>query len=288
MVNLCLICRPAEHDSLVLSASEPSPHRRPDFNSEDDASQSGKHASFKGKENLLGSASRGTDSKGSSDPRAGDQPSSKDSNKQLGSAQTTSPEKASAELKGPDASAAAVPDCNQHPNTALQPPDPGLLKGLQATSQTSLRIANKADSGSRPESCNGIVNPQDDLAPPKSWQGGASQIEIESTAKELAWARGINVDGELTQRLRMKLAELAAAKGNEQRGTSPGNEAGQDLLKGAKSGFMTKPDDSLELDIADDEAEPSPPLQWNLQLIRGSEGNSALSPCLSLNLCVLR
>ena len=46
---------------------------------------------------------------------------------------------------------------------------------------------------------------------------GASQMEIETTARERAWAAGSMAEGELTQKLRLRLAELAATEAAERR-----------------------------------------------------------------------
>lgn len=46
----------------------------------------------------------------------------------------------------------------------------------------------------------------------QSFHGGASQIEIESTARELGWAGGSLQEGEVSQKLRQRLVELAATE----------------------------------------------------------------------------
>ena len=102
--------------------------------------------------------------------------------------------------------------------------------------------------------------PADNLPLREGYNGAISQIEIESTAKEKAWADGVFTDGEATQRLKDKLAQLAAVDAADR-------NLSRSFPHGARSEATVRadsamPSESCQLDIADDEAQPSASLQW--------------------------
>ena len=102
----------------------------------------------------------------------------------------------------------------------------------------------------------------------------ASQIEIESSARERSWANGILEKGGMTQQLRSRLAELATAEEADKQHSlaliSSGNGGLSNGASRARSGALH----ASQLEIADDEAQPSPPLQWKFELETANGGSS--------------
>ena len=101
------------------------------------------------------------------------------------------------------------------------------------------------------------------------FNGAISQIEIESTANEKAWANGVFTDGEATQRLKGKLAQLAAIDvAGKKLSSSLPIKARPEATGRADMASASEP---CELDIVDDEAEPSAFHQWQFhhQALKG-------------------
>ena len=94
----------------------------------------------------------------------------------------------------------------------------------------------------------------------ESYNGAVSQVEIEPTAKERGWADGVVTDGDATQRLKERIAKLAATEAavTKLSGSCP-SEAKANATEGAALASTAEP---CELDIADDEVQPSASLQW--------------------------
>ncbi len=112
----------------------------------------------------------------------------------------------------------------------------------------------------------------DTLPLKEGYDGAVSQIIIESSAKEKAWAEGIATDGQSTQRLKQRLAELAATETAERTHSSwRAVDARTEANKGAKSS-LAKSSKPCDLDIADDEVQPSASLQWQFhhQALKGA------------------